>query len=88
MGWGVQFQQPVFIGLMILAMALFAASQLGAFTIRAPTLSGGLAREAVGTGGPRPGQALISGVVATLLATLFGTVRGHRAGLRAGRRHR
>ncbi|MEN2980761.1 protein-disulfide reductase DsbD family protein [Tistrella bauzanensis] len=68
-GWGVQFQQPVFIGLMILAMALFAASQLGAFTIRAPTLAGGLAREAVGQGGPRPGQALISGVVATLLAT-------------------
>src|SRR5690606_34318245 len=28
-GWGIQFQQPAFIGVMIVIMALFAASQLG-----------------------------------------------------------
>ncbi|WP_372024745.1 protein-disulfide reductase DsbD family protein [Tistrella mobilis] len=70
-GWGIQFQQPAFIGVMIVIMALFAASQLGVFTIRAPVLSGGLARDAVPEAGGRPklGRAMMSGVVATLLAT-------------------
>lgn len=70
-GWGIQFQQPAFIGMMIVLMALFAASQLGVFTIRAPVLSGGLARDAVAEadGRPKLGRAVMSGVVATLLAT-------------------
>ena len=36
LGWGIQFQSPYFIGLMVLVTALFAANMLGIFTIQLP----------------------------------------------------
>ncbi|MDD1792501.1 thioredoxin family protein [Enterovibrio sp. ZSDZ42] len=35
-GWGIQFQSPVFIGVMMAITALFAANMLGLFEIRLP----------------------------------------------------
>lgn len=61
-GWGIQFQQPVFLGGMIVLLLLFAANLLGAFTLRLPGVIGDLAA--------RPGGgAFANGVFATLLAT-------------------
>lgn len=61
-GWGIQFQQPVFLGAMIVLLLLFAANLLGAFTVRLPGVIGDLAA--------RPGGgAFANGVFATLLAT-------------------
>lgn len=73
-GWGIQFQQPVFLGLMIALLLLFAANLLGLFTLRLPGVVGDLAA--------RPGGgAFANGVFATLLATpcsapLLGTAVG------------
>ncbi|MBB6209132.1 protein-disulfide reductase DsbD domain-containing protein [Novispirillum itersonii] len=61
-GWGIQFQQPVFLAVMIVLLLLFAANLLGAFTLRLPGVIGDLAA--------RPGGgAFANGVFATLLAT-------------------
>jgi len=62
-GWGIQFQQPLFLTAMILVMTLFAANLWGAFAIASPTLSsrGGVRR---GWGGD-----FAAGALATLLAT-------------------
>ncbi len=37
-GWGIQFQQPVFLTAMVLVVSLFAANLWGAFDIRMPAL--------------------------------------------------
>lgn len=37
MGWGIQFQSPLFIGVMVAITALFAANMLGLFEIRLPS---------------------------------------------------
>jgi suppressor for copper-sensitivity B len=37
-GWGIQFQQPVFLTAMVLVVSLFAANLWGAFNIRLPAL--------------------------------------------------
>ena len=58
-GWGVQFQQPVFLTAMLFLLLLFAANLWGLFEIPAPRFAGGL----VG-GGP-----FLTGMLATLLAT-------------------
>ncbi len=57
-GWGVQFQQPVFLAAMLFLLLLFAANLWGVFEIRAPRFAGGL------RGGP-----FLTGMFATLLAT-------------------
>ena len=62
-GWGIQFQQPLFLTAMILVMTLFAANLWGAFTIASPVLS---SRGAVKQGW---GGDFAAGVLATLLAT-------------------
>ncbi|MBE1274672.1 protein-disulfide reductase DsbD family protein [Enterovibrio baiacu] len=36
-GWGIQFQSPLFIGLMMAVTAIFAANMLGLFEIRLPS---------------------------------------------------
>ena len=65
-GWGVQFQQPVFLAVMALVVTLFAANLWGLFSISLPQLIGNAA-------GRAPGQGLAgdfaTGVFATLLAT-------------------
>lgn len=65
-GWGVQFQQPVFLAIMALVVILFAANLWGLFSISLPQLVGDAA-------GRRRGEGLLgdfaTGVFATLLAT-------------------
>jgi suppressor for copper-sensitivity B len=66
-GWGIQFQQPVFLAVMITLLALFAANLWGAFEIRLPA-----ALMNVGPGGVAHHTLLghfLSGAFATLLAT-------------------
>ncbi|PSJ44948.1 copper-binding protein [Zobellella endophytica] len=66
LGWGIQFQQPGFIGFMLLVTALFSLNLFGLFEIRLPSrLSTWLAtRPSRGSGGH-----LLQGMFATLLAT-------------------
>jgi len=66
-GWGIQFQQPIFLTAMAVIVALFAANLWGLFEIRLP---GGLADSAASVG---HGHGLTShfatGTFAALLAT-------------------
>ena len=57
-GWGIQFQQPAFLAVMALLLALFAANLWGWFALPTPGWAGGL------RGGP-----FLTGMFATLLAT-------------------
>ncbi|MEX2641891.1 MAG: protein-disulfide reductase DsbD domain-containing protein [Acetobacterales bacterium] len=65
-GWGVQFQQPVFLAAMTVVLTLFAANLWGAFAIPLPR-----SLAALGTAGPKHGVAgdFLAGTLATLLAT-------------------
>jgi suppressor for copper-sensitivity B len=75
-GWGVQFQQPLFLVALVLVLALFALNLFGAFEIRLP---GRLNDAIAGAGAPaQPGQQahgghlgghFLTGAFATLLAT-------------------
>jgi suppressor for copper-sensitivity B len=68
-GWGIQFQQPLFLIAMALLVALFAANLWGWFEIRLPQAIG----EVAASGGPLHQDsargAFFTGVLATLLAT-------------------
>ncbi|MDP5292652.1 protein-disulfide reductase DsbD family protein [Oceanimonas sp. CHS3-5] len=65
LGWGIQFQQPGFIGFMLAVTALFSLNLFGLFEIHLPSrLSTWLA---TGPGGG--GSHLMQGMFATLLAT-------------------
>ena len=65
-GWGVQFQNPVFLAAMVAVTGLFAANLAGGFEIALP----GRAADAMGLGGP-PGLAgdFATGAFAAVLAT-------------------
>lgn len=65
-GWGVQFQQPLFLGFMMAVTGLFAANLLGLFEIPLPRF---LADKIGGRDGGGLGGAFASGAFATLLAT-------------------
>jgi suppressor for copper-sensitivity B len=65
-GWGMQFQQPVFLLFMIALLMLFALNMFGLFELRMPAGLGGLA--GVGTGDSLLGH-FATGAFATLLAT-------------------
>lgn len=65
-GWGIQFQNPWFIGFMALITGLFAANLLGAFEIQLP--SGLNTRIAAAGNNNLPGH-FVQGMFATLLAT-------------------
>ena len=66
-GWGVQFQQPVFVAAMIAALTLFACNLFGLFEIPLP----GFASSGADFAERRAGLAghFATGVLATLLAT-------------------
>lgn len=66
LGWGIQFQNPWFIGGMALVMVLFSASLLGLFEIR---LSSGFTTFLATRGNNRLSGHFWQGVFATLLAT-------------------
>ena len=63
-GWGLQFQQPAFLLLMIAILTLFAANLWGLFAIPLPAWAGRL-----GTGSNSLLGHFLSGFFATLLAT-------------------
>ena len=67
-GWGIQFQNPVFITFMVLVVTLFAANLLGLFQINLP---GRLSDLAATAGQHQKGLAghFTTGMFATLLAT-------------------
>lgn len=66
-GWGIQFQQPVFLIAMAAALAAFAANLLGLFEIRLPWWLARPIGEA--TGGGSMASHFVNGFVMTLLAT-------------------
>ncbi len=75
-GWGIQFQQPLFLSAMALVVTLFACNLLGWFEIPLPGWLGDLA--AAGAGGSTAGDGhgghglvghFLTGAFATLLAT-------------------
>ncbi|MBT4770527.1 MAG: copper-binding protein [Rhodospirillaceae bacterium] len=73
-GWGIQFQQPLFLISMALVLVLFAGNLWGFFEIRLPGWMGDLAmRTGARTGarkdGHHPGAHFLTGAFATLLAT-------------------
>ena len=67
-GWGIQFQQPVFIAAIAVIVALFACNMWGFFEIILPPSLSNLAGTAGGDGSGVVGNFVI-GAFATLLAT-------------------
>lgn len=66
LGWGVQFQNPWFIGVMILVTGLFAANMMGLFEIQLP---GSVQTWMASRGDSSCLGHFVQGVFATLLAT-------------------
>ncbi len=66
-GWGIQFQQPVFLAVMILILVIFASNLFGLFEFRLPGRLGDAAA-GVGRGHGMTGH-FLTGAFATLLAT-------------------
>lgn len=66
LGWGIQFQNPWFIGFMAVVTGLFAANLLGAFEIQ---LSSSLNTRLASTGSNDLKGHFVQGMFATLLAT-------------------
>lgn len=66
-GWGIQFQQPVFLAFMVVVVTLFACNLFGMFEISLPQWMSGLALSA--GNGPSLGGHFLTGAFATLLAT-------------------
>ena len=68
-GWGIQFQNPLFLGLMIAMLGLFALSLIDRVTIPVPRFAQSLAGL---TGGPNDASYrgdFFAGMLATILAT-------------------
>ena len=71
-GWGIQFQQPLFVVAMVVILVLFACNMMGWFEIRLP---GRVADAAARAGGSGPAHEtslagnFLQGAFATLLAT-------------------
>lgn len=70
-GWGIQFQQPLFLAAMLLLLTLFACNLWGWFEIPLPGWLGNLAARGSGAGRAHQGLAghFATGAFATLLAT-------------------
>lgn len=65
-GWGIQFQEPLFLVFMVVLVTLFAANLWGLFEVPLPRF---LADSAASSGGGGLGGAFATGAFATLLAT-------------------
>ncbi|WP_051786336.1 protein-disulfide reductase DsbD family protein [Endozoicomonas numazuensis] len=65
-GWGIQFQNPWFIGFMVAVTALFAANLMDMFEIRLPSF---LSTRLATTGDNSTAGHFVQGMFATLLAT-------------------
>ncbi|MCG8548716.1 MAG: thioredoxin family protein [Alphaproteobacteria bacterium] len=66
-GWGIQFQQPIFLVFLVAVLTLFACNLMGLFEIQLPGRIAGFA-ERHGQGSSLTGH-FMTGVFATLLAT-------------------
>jgi suppressor for copper-sensitivity B len=64
-GWGIQFQEPIFLAALAAIVTLFACNLLGWFEINLPWWLAGMAPG----GGPSLGGNFLAGAFATLLAT-------------------
>ena len=62
-GWGIQFQQPVFLGFMAFVVVFFATNLFGLFDVAVPRMASGL------VSGQGYKSDFATGVFATLLAT-------------------
>ncbi len=65
-GWGIQFQNPWFIGFMVAITAIFAANLLEIFEIRLPSF---MSTKVAQTGDNSVAGHFVQGIFATLLAT-------------------
>ena len=68
-GWGIQFQQPVFLALMAIICILFAANIWGLFEIPMPAFVGRVAVASDARLGSDHARSFFTGVLATALAT-------------------
>ncbi len=70
-GWGIQFQQPIFLTAMILVVTLFACNLWGFFEIRVPRFAAAIAKRTAGRHGDARGLGghFLTGALATVLAT-------------------
>jgi suppressor for copper-sensitivity B len=71
-GWGIQFQQPVFLAIMVVVVTLFACNLFGLFEITLPSRLNDLMTPGVGPTQRHHhslGGHFLTGVFATLLAT-------------------
>lgn len=68
-GWGIQFQQPVFLAGMALVCILFAANIWGLFEIPMPAFAGRAQLAADARAGGMHAKSFFTGVLATALAT-------------------
>ena len=69
-GWGIQFQQPVFLAVMVVVIALFACNLFGFFEIVLPQRLSNLMAAGAGDGHHHSlGGHFLTGAFATLLAT-------------------
>ena len=68
-GWGIQFQQPVFLALMAIVCILFAANIWGLFQIPMPAFVGRAALASDASLGNEHAKSFFTGVLATALAT-------------------
>lgn len=71
-GWGIQFQQPLFLTVMTIILALFALNMWGLFEINGPDQLGNAANDAITrheSRGRHISSNFLTGMFATLLAT-------------------
>ncbi len=71
-GWGIQFQQPLFLTVMTIIVALFAFNMWGLFEINGPAELGNAANDTITArekSGHHLGGHFLTGMFATLLAT-------------------
>lgn len=68
-GWGIQFQQPLFLSAMALIVTLFACNLFGWFEVPLPRLFARMAEARPAEEDPKLGGSFGAGILATLLAT-------------------
>ena len=68
-GWGIQFQNPLFLSVMIVMLGVFALSLLDRVIIPVPRFAQTLAGMAGGTGNTPYRSDFLAGMLATILAT-------------------
>lgn len=66
-GWGIQFQEPIFVGVLVIILVLFALNLWGLFEISLPLWIARLG--ATSSEDEGPGSFFVSGLFVTILAT-------------------